>query len=155
MYRLPLCFYCDTLKLVSTSYLLSQRGIWGERTFSGYFLPAIVPRLVVHGLQRVLGGVGRGKDAYVPQLDALVLAVGYEVAAVAARVDVRDAVHVAGQDAHGLGVRLVQRPPVPHFNQAVVAAAVNQGVGRFVRVRHTVDVVLMGAYLKQSRDRPE
>lgn len=120
----------------------------GKHTFSGHFLPAIVPRLIMHGLQRVLGGMGRRKHAYVPQLDALVLAVGYKMAAVSSRVNVRDAVHVAGQDAYRLGVRLVKHPPVPNFDQAVVAAAVNQRVGRFVRIRYTVDIILMSTYLK-------
>lgn len=105
-------------------------------------LPPVVPRLVVHRLQRVCLSVRLREPADVPQLDALVLAIRDEVSGVAPAVDVRDAVHVAGEEAHGLGVGLAEGAPVPHLGEPVVATAV-QDLGGGVGEGDCVDVVVV------------
>lgn len=63
--------------------------------------------------------------AHVPQLDALVLAVGDEVPPVAAAVDVRQPLHVAHQHAHrgALLAVALQHPPVPYLAGATTTAS--------------------------------
>ena len=109
----------------------------------GDSLPPVVPLLVTHHNPAPLHGGLAGEPPDVPELDALVLAVGDEVAAVSPGVDVRDAVRVTRQHSHWLGVVLPESSPVPDHAHSVVPAR-RQHVGRLVHKADGVDVVLVG-----------
>lgn len=84
-------------------------------------LPPVVPGVVGNGhgdLGLLLGLLAR-EHTSVPQLDRLVLAVGYQVPAVPTRIHVGYAAHVAGQDAHRLGIVLAQFSPVPDLRNRI------------------------------------
>jgi len=94
------------------------------------------------------GGEERERGPYrvrhatnVPQLDALVLAVGDQVSAVALRANVRDAAQVANQH-----TRLAGRSPVPHLAQHIVRSS-EEHLRRLIGERHRVDVVVVCRHL--------
>ena len=108
----------------------------------GNSLPPVVPLLVTHHHPASLYGGLAGEPPDVPELDALVLAVTDEVAAVSPRVNVSDPIRVTGQDSHWLGVVFPESSPVPDHADPVISAR-HQDVGCLVHEGDSVHVVVV------------
>ena len=108
----------------------------------GNSLPPVVPLLVAHHHPAPLHGSLAGEPPDVPELDALVLAVTDEVAAVSPRVNVSDPIRVTGQDSHWLGVVFPESSPVPDHADPVISAR-HQDVGCLVHEGDSVHVVVV------------
>lgn len=84
--------YRNGAELVQIDYNLYHKS---QLTFPGYIIPPIVPMSETDLILNFRFRIGRGKHTEVPQLDALILGVGNNVAPIITRIDVGDPIEVS------------------------------------------------------------